>query len=51
MIARGTDIGDIFKAVKEAGNQLINEGKMNPETLKTVYRELLPLERYISPKT
>jgi len=51
MIARGADINDIFEAAKEAGNQLINDGKMNPDTLKTVCRELVPLEMYVSPKT
>ena len=51
MIAGGADLNDIFEAAKEAGKQLINEGKMNPETLKIVSRELVPLESYIAPRT
>ena len=50
LITRGADINDIFEAAKEAGKQLINDGKMNPETLKIVSRDLLPLESYVSPK-
>jgi len=51
MKARGADINDIFEAAKEASKQLINDGKMNPETLKVVCREIIPLESYISPQT
>jgi len=51
MIAGGADLNDIFEAGKEAGKQLINEGKMNPETLKIVSRELVHLESYITPRT
>ncbi len=51
MLARGADLNDIFEAAKETGKQLINDGKMNPETLKIVSRELVPLESYIPPNT
>ena len=37
-------INDIFNAAKDAGRQLVADGRMSPETLKTVSRELLPLE-------
>ncbi|MCD4844457.1 MAG: hypothetical protein K8R25_08225 [Methanosarcinales archaeon] len=40
-------IDDIFKAAKEAGYQLVKEGKMSIDTLKIISRELLPLEMYI----
>jgi multimeric flavodoxin WrbA len=47
MIEMGEHIDDIFKAAKEAGYQLVKEGKMSIDTLKIVGRELLPLEMYI----
>ncbi|KKK43210.1 hypothetical protein LCGC14_0957050 [marine sediment metagenome] len=36
MMSRGADLNDIFETAKEAGKQLINDGKMNPETLKSL---------------
>ncbi|MBW2623581.1 MAG: flavodoxin family protein [Deltaproteobacteria bacterium] len=43
----GAPVGDIIEAAKEAGRQLIREGKMSSETLDTVSRELMPLEAYV----
>jgi multimeric flavodoxin WrbA len=43
----GAPIGDILEAAKEAGRQLVKEGKMSPKTLETVSRELMPLEMYV----
>lgn len=43
----GVPVDDIFEAAKEAGRQLVEEGRMSPETLKVVSRELVPLEMYI----
>ena len=43
-------VEDILKAAREAGHQLIIEGRMNPNTLSTISRELLPLEMYIPPE-
>jgi multimeric flavodoxin WrbA len=43
----GVGIEDIFQAAKEAGRQLIEDGAMSPETLRTVSRELLPIEQYV----
>jgi len=43
----GMPVNDIFEAAKEAGRQLVKDGKMSPETLKIVSRELMPLEMYI----
>ena len=40
-------IDDIFEAAKEAGRQLVRDGKMSTETLKIVSRELVPLETYV----
>lgn len=41
-------IDDIFKAAREAGHQIILDGKMSEETLKIVSRELMPREEYIN---
>lgn len=43
----GLPIDDVFEAAKDAGHQLITEGKMLDNTLKIVSRELMPLERYV----
>ena len=50
MFKNQKNVEDILEAAKEAGRQLIVEGKMNPETLNTISRELLPLEMYTSPR-
>ena len=47
MMKMGQPVDDIFKAANEAGRQLVENGKMSPETLRTVSRELLPLEMYV----
>ena len=47
MKERGMPIDDIFVAAKEAGRQLVEDGKMSSEILKTVGRELLPLKMYV----
>ncbi|MGQ9461379.1 MAG: flavodoxin family protein [Candidatus Bathyarchaeaceae archaeon] len=44
MMGMGMPMDDIFEAAKEAGRQLVRKGKMSPETLKIVSRELMPLE-------
>jgi multimeric flavodoxin WrbA len=46
MIESG-EINDIFEAAKEAGHQLVKDGKMSVETLETVSRELVPQKPYI----
>jgi len=40
-------VDDVFEATKDAGRQLVEDGKMSPETLRVVSRELLPLEMYV----
>jgi multimeric flavodoxin WrbA len=46
MIKKGIPLDDVFDAAREAGRQLAADGRMSPETLKIVSRELLPLEQY-----
>ncbi|MCK4472846.1 MAG: hypothetical protein KAW49_13780 [Anaerolineae bacterium] len=46
MMEKGAPVDDIFEAAKEAGRQLVEDGKMSPETLAIVSRELLPLEMW-----
>jgi len=47
MMEMGAPLDDIFEAAKEAGRQLVRDGKMSAGTLATVSRELMPLESYI----
>ncbi len=47
MLEMGAPIGDIFKAAKDAGRQLVKEGLMSKETLDIISRELLPHDMYI----
>jgi len=42
----GLPVDDFFEAAKEAGRQLVENGKTSPETLNVVSRELLPLRMY-----
>lgn len=46
MLEMGAPIGDIFEAAKDAGRQLVKEGRMPQETLDIVSRELLPRDMY-----
>ena len=46
-MAMGMPVDDIFESAREAGRQLVEDGRMSPETLKVVSRELLPLEMYV----
>lgn len=46
MAEKGKGIVDILDAAHSAGRQLIEEGRMAPETLETVSRELLPRDVY-----
>lgn len=47
MMETGQDISDVFDAAKNAGRQLVIDGKMSPETLKTISRELMPLDIFV----
>jgi multimeric flavodoxin WrbA len=43
----GIPVADILDAAKEAGRQLVEDGKMAPETLAIVSRELVPRDVYV----
>ena len=47
MMEMGAPVDDILDAAKEAGRQLVEDGRMSFETLKSVSRELLPLQMYL----
>ncbi|MCX6338328.1 MAG: flavodoxin family protein [Candidatus Aureabacteria bacterium] len=36
-----------LRAARDAGRQLVREGRIAPETLRAVGRELMPLESYV----
>jgi multimeric flavodoxin WrbA len=40
-------VDDIFKASKEAGQQLVKYGKMSPDTLRIISRQLLPFKTFV----
>jgi multimeric flavodoxin WrbA len=47
MAAMGMPLSDIFDAAKDAGGQLVTDGRMSEETLARVSRELIPCETYM----
>jgi multimeric flavodoxin WrbA len=47
MMKMGISLDDVFEAAREAGRQLVRDGKMSAETLNIVSRELVPLEMYV----
>ena len=47
LMEMGRSPDDVFEAAREAGRQLVEEGKMSPETLSIVSRELAPRESYV----
>lgn len=47
MVEIGISMDDVFEAAREAGRQLVVNGKMSSETLKIVSRKLMPLETYV----
>jgi multimeric flavodoxin WrbA len=47
MIQMGVPIDDIFEAAKDAGRQLVNEGRISQNTLDIIGRELLPRDMFI----
>jgi len=47
MMKMGISLDDVFEAAREAGRQLVKDGKMSAETLNIVSRELMPLEMYV----
>jgi multimeric flavodoxin WrbA len=47
MLKMGAQVQDVLDAAKDAGRQLVTEGKMAEETLNVVSRQLIPLEDYV----
>jgi multimeric flavodoxin WrbA len=47
MMKMGISLDDVFEAARDAGRQLVKDGKMSTETLDIVSRELMPLEMYL----
>jgi multimeric flavodoxin WrbA len=47
MVEMGAPVDDIFEAAKEAGRQLVEDGRMSLQTLNVVSRDLMPLEMYV----
>lgn len=47
MLETGHPIQDVFDAAEEAGRQLVRDGHMSPESLRTVGRELLSQDAYV----
>ncbi len=47
MIQMGVPIDDIFEAAKDAGRQLVNEGRISQKTPDIIGRELLPRDMFI----
>ena len=47
MMRKGIPVNDIFEAAKDAGHQLVKDGKMSTNTLKIISRELAPIKMYI----
>lgn len=47
MLDMGAPVGDIIDAAREAGRQLIADGKMSQATLDVISRDLLPVEVYV----
>jgi hypothetical protein len=47
MLEHDLQVKDVVDAAQEAGRELARDGKMQEATLKTVSRELLPLEQYV----
>jgi multimeric flavodoxin WrbA len=48
MINQRMPVNDVLEAAKEAGRQLIEDGRMKVDTLKIVSRELLPQQMYVN---
>lgn len=47
MSEQGAPVQDVLTAATEAGRQLVRDGKISPDTLSTVSRELMPRDTYI----
>jgi multimeric flavodoxin WrbA len=47
MIEMGAPVKDILEAATDAGRQIVRDGKMSPEALSTVSREIIPRDMFI----
>jgi multimeric flavodoxin WrbA len=47
MVNIGAPVEDILESAREAGRQIVRDGKMSPETLSIISRELLPRDTFI----
>jgi multimeric flavodoxin WrbA len=47
MVEMGAPIDDIFESAREAGRQLVENGRMSDDTLQAVHRELMPRDKYV----
>jgi multimeric flavodoxin WrbA len=47
MVRKGFPVQDVLDAAKNSGKELGRTGKISKENLKTVSRELLPLDTYV----
>jgi len=45
---RGMDVSDVIEAARGAGVQLVRDGRMSEETLKTISRPLMPKDAYVN---
>lgn len=48
MLQRGSPVAqEVPEAAREAGRQLVHDGKMSEETLRIISRELLPRDLFV----
>jgi len=47
LLKRGAPVDDVLDAAREAGRQLVRDGKMSAEALAVVGRELVSLDEYV----
>ena len=47
VLRRGESVNDVLAAAREAGGQLVRDGKMSAETLSIVGRELVSRQEYV----
>ena len=48
MLKMGAPVNDIIEAARQAGSELVREGKISPEMMNTISRELVPMEDYVT---
>jgi len=47
MVRKGIPVQDVFDATKNAGKELVRTGKISEKNMKTISRNLVPLETYV----